>query len=104
MDYYADIGVQILFYIMLGVGLNLLLGYAGEVSMAHATFFGIGAYTAGLLTLPVGQGISSRGVTSGLGWSIYPAFVVAILVAFILAGLISIPAALRVHRVSALPL
>ncbi len=97
MDYYADIGATILFLVILSVSLNLLLGYAGEVSMAHATFYGIGAYTAGLLTLPVGVGISSRGVSSGLGWSIYPALVAAMLVAFVLAGLISIPAISRVR-------
>ncbi len=97
MDYYADIGTTILFLVILSVSLNLLLGYTGEVSMAHATFYGIGAYTAGLLTLPVGIGISSRGVSSGAGWSIYPATAVAVVVAFVLAGLISIPAISRVR-------
>ena len=97
MDYYADIGVAILFLVILSVSLNLLLGYTGEVSMAHATFYGIGAYTAGLLTLPAGVGMSSRGVSSGLGWSIYPALVAAVVVAFVLAGLISIPAISRVR-------
>lgn len=97
MDYYADIGVTILFLVILSVSLNLLLGYAGEVSMAHATFYGIGAYTAGRLTLPATQGLSSRGVSSGLGWSIYPALVVAVIVAVVLAGAISIPAISRVR-------
>ena len=97
-DYYADIGNQILFYVMLGVGLNLLLGYAGEVSMAQATFYGVGGYTAARLALaPGGGGVSSRGVTSGLGWNIYQAGGVAILVAFVCALVVSIPATMRVR-------
>jgi branched-chain amino acid transport system permease protein len=32
------------------LGLNLLVGYAGQVSLGHAAFFGIGAYTAAILT------------------------------------------------------
>ena len=97
-DYYADIGNQILFYVMLGVGLNLLLGYAGEISMAQATFYGIGGYTAARLALAPGTGgVSSRGVNSGLGWNIYQAGGVAILVAFAAALIISIPATMRVH-------
>ena len=30
------------------IGLNLLMGYAGQVSLGHAGFFGIGAYAVGL--------------------------------------------------------
>jgi branched-chain amino acid transport system ATP-binding protein/branched-chain amino acid transport system permease protein len=97
-DFYADIGNQILFYVMLGVGLNLLLGYAGEISMAQATFYGVGGYTAARLALAPGSGgITSRGVTSGLGWNIYQAGGMAILVAFVFALVISIPATLRVR-------
>jgi len=35
---------------ILAVGLNLLLGYAGQISLGHAAFFGLGAYTSGILT------------------------------------------------------
>ncbi|MDH7601753.1 MAG: branched-chain amino acid ABC transporter permease [Armatimonadota bacterium] len=37
-------------YVLLAVGLNLLMGYAGQISLGHAAFFGIGAYTSGILT------------------------------------------------------
>lgn len=100
MDYYADIGVQILILVMLGASLNLLMGYAGEVSMAHATFYGVGAYTAGLLALPVATGASellTSGVAGGAGWSIWPAMVVGIAAAFIVALLVSLPALSRVR-------
>ena len=40
---------QIAIVALFAVSLDLLLGYAGVVSLGHAAFFGIGAYTAGLL-------------------------------------------------------
>lgn len=35
---------------MLAIGLNLLLGFAGQISLGHAAFFGLGAYLSGILT------------------------------------------------------
>jgi len=32
------------------IGLNLLIGYTGQISLGHAGFFGIGAYATGVLT------------------------------------------------------
>ena len=34
----------------LAISLNLLMGYAGQISLGHAAFFGIGAYSSALLT------------------------------------------------------
>jgi branched-chain amino acid transport system permease protein len=39
---------------LLVVGLNLLMGYAGQISLGHAAFFGLGAYTSGILTATYG--------------------------------------------------
>ncbi|RMF88126.1 MAG: branched-chain amino acid ABC transporter permease [Nitrospinota bacterium] len=39
-----------LVFLIASIGLNLTLGYAGQVSLAHAAFFGIGAYTTAILT------------------------------------------------------
>ncbi|MDD5665796.1 MAG: branched-chain amino acid ABC transporter permease [Actinomycetota bacterium] len=41
-------------YTIAAVGLNLLMGYAGQVSLGQGAFFGIGAYTSALLTLKAG--------------------------------------------------
>lgn len=41
-------------YIMLAVGLNLLVGYAGQLAFANAAMFGIGAYGTGLLQVHFG--------------------------------------------------
>ena len=40
---------------VLALSLNLLLGYAGQLSLGHAAFFGIGAYASALLTLKIGR-------------------------------------------------
>jgi branched-chain amino acid transport system permease protein len=37
-------------YAILALGLSLFLGYAGQISLAHAAFFGIGAYVTAILT------------------------------------------------------
>ena len=42
-----------LVYVIVGLGLNLLLGYAGQFAFAHPAFFGIGAYCTGLLIVKV---------------------------------------------------
>lgn len=49
-------------YAIGGIGLNLLTGFAGQVSLGHAFFLGIGAYTGAVL------GGESRGNVIGLGW------------------------------------
>jgi branched-chain amino acid transport system permease protein len=43
------IGARLFVYILVALGLNLLTGYAGQVSLGHAAFFAIGAYTAAIL-------------------------------------------------------
>lgn len=99
MSYYYDIGLQIMFLIMLATSLNLLLGYAGQLSMAQAAFYGIGAYTAGRLAVPVAKGASiaiSSGVYGGAGWPIWAAIVVGVIAAFVVAALLSLPAVSRV--------
>ncbi|MBU2513910.1 branched-chain amino acid ABC transporter permease [bacterium] len=41
-------------YAIAAVGLNLLIGYTGQISLGHGAFFGVGAYTAAILTTRVG--------------------------------------------------
>ena len=48
---YLVLGSQILIVALFALSLDLILGYAGIVSLGHAAFFGIGAYTAGLLAV-----------------------------------------------------
>ena len=44
------VGVAVGFHVILAVALNLLIGYAGQISLGHAAFFGLGAYTSAILT------------------------------------------------------
>ena len=53
-EYYFTLLNFIGIHTLLVVGLNLLLGYAGQISLGHAAFFGLGAYTSGILTATYG--------------------------------------------------
>ncbi len=47
--YYINVASQILFYAIFALGLNVLAGYGGLVSLGHAGLFGIAAYTTGYM-------------------------------------------------------
>ncbi len=40
--------------ILVVIGLNLLMGFAGQISLGHAAFFGLGAYLSAVFTVPLG--------------------------------------------------
>jgi len=48
-SYYTGLLTQIGIYALVTVGLNLFMGYAGQVSLGQAAFVGIGAYTSAML-------------------------------------------------------
>jgi ABC-type branched-subunit amino acid transport system ATPase component/ABC-type branched-subunit amino acid transport system permease subunit len=54
--YYLHLLVVIMIYSVVTLGLDVVFGYTGEVSVGHAALFGIGAYTAGVLALQLGIG------------------------------------------------
>ncbi len=65
-------GSQVLVMVMFALSLDLILGYAGIVSLGHAAFFGLGAYTVGLAGVRLGwtepiSGLFAAAVVSGLG-------------------------------------
>jgi ABC-type branched-subunit amino acid transport system ATPase component/ABC-type branched-subunit amino acid transport system permease subunit len=70
-------------YYIIGLGLNLLVGYAGLVSLGHAGLYALGAYTSGIL--------SAR-----LGLPLYLTFPIAVAVATAAGALLALPA-LRVR-------
>jgi branched-chain amino acid transport system permease protein len=53
--YYVNIASQILIYAIFALGINVLVGYAGLVSLGHAGLFGIAAYT-GAKVMNAGHG------------------------------------------------
>jgi branched-chain amino acid transport system permease protein len=67
---YLSLASQIAITALFALSLDLILGYAGIVSLGHAAFFGAGAYTAGLIakhywTEPL-TGLVIAGVSSGI--------------------------------------
>jgi branched-chain amino acid transport system permease protein len=76
----ADIGyaAQIAAYGVAIMGLNLLLGYTGQISLGHSAFVGIGAYTTLLL-------VTDR------GWPYLQTLPVAIVIAFVLGLIVGVP-------------
>ena len=54
-DYYIHLGTTILIYIILLFGLDIVVGYTGQVSLGHAGLFGVGAYTTGVLFFHLGM-------------------------------------------------
>lgn len=55
MEYIIHILILISIYAMLGVSLNLVMGYTGLLSVTHAAFYGVGAYATALLMTQSGM-------------------------------------------------
>jgi len=51
---YLPLGARILVYILFALSLDLILGYAGIITLGHSAFFGLGAYVAGILGAKLG--------------------------------------------------
>ena len=77
--YYTDWINQILIFAIFAMSLNLLMGYAGQVSVAHAAFGGVGGYAAGYLS-------------AHSGTPFLLAIVIGVAIAAIIGGIISLPA------------
>lgn len=56
MEYLIHLVILISIYAILGLSLNLVVGYAGLLSVTHAAFYGLGAYAVGVLTTQLGWG------------------------------------------------
>lgn len=82
--YYVDIVVFLIIYLLLGLGLNLITGYAGQVSLGHAAFYGIGAYSSAILSTTYGV---NPWASIGL----------AVLITFVISAILGLPS-LRVRE------
>ena len=52
--YYLNLLMQAATYAVAVVGLTIVLGYTGQINLAQAAFFGLGAYSVGLGTVSFG--------------------------------------------------
>ncbi len=76
--YILGVWTFLLLNILVVIGLDLLLGYAGQLSLGHGIFVAIGAYASGLLTTKAGWS----------GWAAMPA---GMLAAALLAAIVAVP-------------
>jgi branched-chain amino acid transport system permease protein len=53
-DYIVSLGTSFLINLILIASLNVLIGYCGQISLGHAGFYGLGAYSAGILSAKLG--------------------------------------------------
>jgi branched-chain amino acid transport system permease protein len=79
ISHYVDVMVFAGIFSLVGLGLSLLMGYAGQISMAQAAFFGIGAYSSGILT-------------ARLAWNPWAAMAAGAILAAAIAWCIGMPA------------
>ena len=77
--YVYDVAINVMIFSIAAYGMNVMLGYAGLLPLAHAGFFGIGAYAVGILTLKV-------------GWSFWLAWPVGVAICAVLGLLLGLVA------------
>lgn len=76
--YYVDIVIFLVIYILLGLGLNLITGNAGQVSLGHAAFYGIGAYASAILSVR-------------FGLNPWVSMILAVFIAFVISAILGLP-------------
>jgi branched-chain amino acid transport system permease protein len=77
MEYLTHIMILAMIYAILAISLDLLVGRTGFLSIAHAAFYGLGAYTSALLAVKCGAGFLV-GVLAGMGFACVVSFVVSL--------------------------
>jgi branched-chain amino acid transport system permease protein len=77
-DYALTVAATILIYAILGLGINIVVGYAGLLDLGFAAFYAIGAYVSGLLMVK-------------LGWSFWLTLPVAVVTAAVAGVVIGYP-------------
>jgi branched-chain amino acid transport system permease protein len=76
--YIAEVLNQVGLYVLMGLGLNIVVGFAGLLDLGYVAFFAIGAYTIGVLTSP------DRGGQLVFWFALPLALAVAVLFGFVL--------------------
>ncbi|OYW99244.1 MAG: branched-chain amino acid ABC transporter permease, partial [Rhizobiales bacterium 32-66-8] len=84
--YWIDLGIYILTYVMLGWGLNIVVGLAGLLDLGYVAFYAVGAYTFALLSTSVPINDFLAGHLGAGFWQAW-AFWVCLPISGLLAGL-----------------
>lgn len=69
--YVVDTATSVLIYVMLGWGLNVVVGLAGLLDLGHAAFYAVGAYTYALLATQFGWGFWTALPVAGLTAAVF---------------------------------
>lgn len=77
MEYLTHLAILFSIYAILGMSLNLVVGYTGLLSVTHAAFYGIGAYTTAIVLTKTGIGF-------------FVSMILGIIVVIILSSLIGV--------------
>ncbi len=77
--FYSEILDTTGYFILMGLGLNIVVGFAGLLDLGYVAFFAIGAYSVGVLTSQLGN------------WPFWPALLVALVVTWLAGILLGLP-------------
>lgn len=101
------LGTQILILILFALSLDLILGYAGIITLGHAAYFGIGAYAQGMLSAHLGwteplSGLLAAGAAAALyglfsGWILLRYHGLTLLMLTLVAAILLLEAANAAH-------
>jgi branched-chain amino acid transport system permease protein len=78
MNYLLHLLIYFCIYVIAALSLNLVIGYCGLLTLAHASYFAVGAYSYAILSLH--------------GWGFLPAMGAAMAIAAVLSLIVSLPA------------
>ncbi|TEU13635.1 MAG: leucine/isoleucine/valine transporter permease subunit [Anaerolineales bacterium] len=81
--YWTDVFDNFGLYVLMGLGLNVVIGFAGLLDLGYVAFFAIGAYTAGLFT--------SMRSSLAWGWSFWAAWPIALCFAAMAGIILGVP-------------
>jgi len=80
MEYLIHLAILFAIYAILGISLNLVVGYTGLLSVTHAAFYGIGAYATAILLTQIGVGFF---------FSVIAGIVITLVVSFLIGIILS---------------
>jgi branched-chain amino acid transport system permease protein len=83
--------VNVGFYLMLALGLNIVVGYAGLLDLGYVAFYAVGAYTVALLTSPDSSIGGPLTAAVGVEWAFWLAIPIVMLVAALVGVFIGAP-------------
>jgi len=78
MEYLIHLAILFAIYAILGISLNLVVGYTGLLSVTHAAFYGIGAYATAILLTKTGLGFFIS-LVSGIIITIAVSFLIGVI-------------------------